>query len=90
MGRGVSVTVTKHTAGTASNQWQHGLSLYLINKEAITGTFRIKLFNASSQEIGRATAPVVLPADDANYIPFLLEKEIPVLMTKFMELDMKK
>jgi hypothetical protein len=88
--KGVSVTVTKHTAGTATNQWQHGLSLYVVNKDAVAGTLRIKLFNGSTQEIGRATAPVTLPADDAKYIQFLLDKEIPVLMAKFIELDLKK
>jgi hypothetical protein len=31
-----------------------------------------------------------LPADDAKYVQFLLDKEIPVLMTKFIELDLKK
>lgn len=88
--KGVSVTVTKHTAGTATNQWQHGLSLYVVNKDAVTGTLRIKLFNGATQEIGRATSPVTLPADDAQYVQFLLNKEIPVLMTKFIELDLKK
>lgn len=88
--KGVSVTVTKHTAGSATNQWQHGMSLYVVNKDAVAGTLRIKLFNGSTQEIGRATAPVTLPADDAKYVQFLLDKEIPVLMAKFIELDLKK
>ena len=88
--KGVSVTITMHTAGTATNQWQHGLSLYVVNKDAVAGTLRVKLFNGSTQEIGRATSPVTLPSDDAKYVQFLLDKEIPVLMTKFIELDLKK
>ncbi|MBI3985824.1 MAG: hypothetical protein HY343_02805 [Lentisphaerae bacterium] len=61
----------------------------MINKEPVSGHLRIRLFNDSDQEIGRATTPVSFPSDDARYVPFLLDKEIPVLMTKFVELDLK-
>ena len=49
-----------------------------------------RLYNAATQEIGHATAEVSLPADDARYVPFELNKEIPLSLTKFIELDLKK
>ena len=84
--KGVAVSVAKHAEGIATNT----LSLYIINKQPVTGTLRIKLFSAATQEIGRATAAVSLPADDARYVPFGLDKEIPLSLTKFIELDLKK
>lgn len=88
--KGVSVTVTTYGNVVGTNQGQHALSIYVVTREAITGNLRIKLFNGASQEIGRAASAAILPADDAKYVQFLLDKEIPVLMTKFIELDLKK
>jgi len=88
--KGVSVTIAKHTDGTASNNWQHGLSFYVLNKIPVAGVLRLKLFSDKGQEIGRATTPVALPADDAKYVAFALDKEIPVSMTKYVELDLKQ
>ena len=86
--KGVTVSVAKHGEGT--NAAQTTLSLYIINKHPVTGTLRIKLFSAATQEVGRATATVTLPTDDARYVPFHLSKEIPLVMTRFIELDLKK
>ena len=88
--KGVTVSVAKHAVGSGTNAAQTTLSLYIINKHPVTGTLRIKLFTAATQEIGRATAAVSLPADDARYVPFALNKEIPLSLTKFIELDLKK
>ena len=84
--KGVAVSVAKHAEGNATNT----LSLYIINKQPVAGTLRIRLFTAATQEIGRATAGVTLQADDARYVPFGLNKEIPLPLTKFIELDLKK
>lgn len=86
LSKGVGVSVAKHAEGSATNT----LSLYIINKQPVTGILRIKLFSAATQEIGRATAAVSLPADDARYVPFGLDKEIPLSLTTFIELDLKK
>ena len=86
LNKGVAVSVAKRTEGVATNT----LSLYIINRQPVAGTLRIKLFSAATQEIGRATAAVSLPADDARYVPFGLDMEIPLSLTKFIELDLKK
>ena len=88
--RGVAVSVAKHAEGSATNGWQQTLSLYILNRQPVAGTLRIKLFSAATQEIGRATTTVTLPADDARYVPFGIDKEIPLPLTKFIELDLKK
>ena len=88
--RGVAVSVAKHAEGSETNAWQQTVSLYVINRQPVAGTLRIKLFNAATQEIGRATAAVALPADNARYVPFGIDKEIPLPLTKFIELDLKK
>ena len=84
--RGLSVSVAKHNEGSATNT----LSLYVINKQAVAGALRIRLFSAATQEIGRATAAVSLPTDNGQYVPFGLDKQIPLSLTKFIELDLKK
>ena len=88
--KGVSVTIAKHTEGSATSNWQHGLSFYVLNKTSVSGGLRLKLFNDKNQEVGRATTPINLPADNAKYVAFTLDKEIPVSMTKYVELDLKR
>lgn len=87
---GVSVNVGKHVEGVASNNWRQALSFYVINKMPVTGVMRIRLFNDKGQEIGRSTAPIAFAADDARYVPFYLDKEIPLAMTRYVEMDLKK
>ena len=86
---GVSVTIAKHTDGDESNNYQQGLSFYVLNKAAIAGTLRLKLFSAKGQEIGRSTASIVFPADDARYVSFTLDKLVPIVITKYVEMDLK-
>jgi hypothetical protein len=87
---GVAVSVGQQTEGCATNGWDRTLSLYIINQKPVDGTLRIRLFSAATQEIGRATAAVSLPADDARYVPFRLSQDVPLALTKFIELDLKK
>jgi len=89
-GLGVSVTIAKRMDGAASNNWQQGLSFYVLNKTPVSGALRLRLFNDKGQEIGRSSAQIVFGADDARYVPFTLNKEIPVSMTKYVELDLEK
>ncbi len=87
---GVAVSVGQQSEGCATNDWCRTLSLYIINQKPVAGTLRIRLFSAATQEIGRATAVVSLPADDARYVPFRLSQDVPLALTKFIELDLKK
>ena len=41
------------------------------------------------QEIGRSTASIVFPADDARYVSFTLDKLVPIVITKYVEMDLK-
>ena len=51
---------------------------------------RIQTFGTvNNPRNGRATATVSLPPDDARYVPFGLNKEIPLSLTRFIELDLK-
>ena len=84
--RGVTVSVAKQSEGSATNI----LSLYIINRLPVSGTLRIKLLNIATQEIGRATAAVSLPADNARYVPFAIDREVPLPLTRLIELDLKK
>jgi hypothetical protein len=88
--RGIEVSVGQVAEGCATNGWCRTLSLYVINHKPVDGTLRIRLFSAATQEIGRATAVVALPPDDARYVPFRLEPEIPLALTRFIELDVKR
>lgn len=87
---GVTVTIAKHAEASATNNGQHGLSFYILNKAPVAGTLVIRLFNDDRQEIGRAAAPVDFKADDARYTPFTLDKEIPISLTRYVELDLKR
>jgi len=87
---GVSVTIAKRVEPCASNNWQRALSFYVLNRAPVAGVLRLRLFNDKDQEIGRATTPVDFKADDARYVPFVLDKEIPLIMTKYVALDLKK
>ena len=87
---GVSVTVAKHIEGVASNNWRQALSFYVLNKAPVSGVLRLRLFNDKGQEIGRSIAPVAFGADDARYVPFYLDKEIPLALTRYVEMDLKK
>ena len=89
-GAAVSTTIAKRMDGSTSNNWQQTLSIYVQNQTPLTGTLRIRLFNDKDQEIGRATTPVVFAKDDARYVSFTLDKEIPVTMTKYVQMDLKK
>ena len=84
--RGVAVSVVKHAEAGVTNT----LSLYIINRQPVAGTLRIKLLNIATQEIGRATAAVSLPADNARYVPFAIDREVPLPLTRLIELDLKK
>jgi hypothetical protein len=86
----VSTTIAKRMDGSASNNWQQTLSIYVQNQTPLTGTLRVRLFNDKDQEIGRSTTPVVFAKDDARYVSFTLDKEIPVTMTKYLQMDLKK
>jgi hypothetical protein len=86
----VSTTIAKRMDGSASNNWQQTLSIYVQNQTPLTGTLRVRLFNDKDQEIGRSTTPVVFAKDDARYVSFTLDKEIPVTMTKYVQMDLKK
>ena len=88
--KGVAVTIAKHANGSGTNGPQKTLSFYVVNKQPVTGTLRIKLFNATTQEIGRATTAIALPVDNARYVPFVIDKDIPFSLTKFVEMDLKK
>jgi hypothetical protein len=88
--RGVAVSVGQVAEGCVTNDWCRTLSLYVINQKPVEGTLRIRLFSAATQEIGRATAAVALPADEARYVPFRLTPDVPLALTKFIELDLKK
>ena len=66
------------------------LSIYVQNQTPLTGTLRVRLFTDKDQEIGRATTPVVFAKDDARYVSFTLDREIPVTMTKYIQMDLKK
>lgn len=84
---GVSVTVAKHTSDSAVDGKPHTLSFYVINKAAFTGLLRIRLLTDKGLEIGRSTARVAFAKDDARYVPFPLEKEVPLALTDHVELD---
>jgi hypothetical protein len=86
----VSTTIAKRMDGSASNNWQQTLSIYVQNQTPLTGTLRVRLFNDKDQEIGRSATPVVFAKDDARYVSFTLDKEIPVTMTKYVQMDLKK
>lgn len=87
---GVSTTIAKRMDGSASNNWQQALSIYVQNHSSLTGTLRIRLFNDKDQEIGRSTVPVVFAKDDARYVAFPLDREIPVTMTRYIQMDVKE
>jgi hypothetical protein len=87
---GVSVTIARSTTGDDSNGHKPGLSFYVLNKSPITGILRLKLFNSKDQEIGRAVTSIGFTGDDARYVPFTLDKLVPVVTTKYVELDLKK
>lgn len=87
---GVATTIAKRMDGTASNNWQQTLSIYVQNQSPLTGTLRIRLYNEKDQEIGRSATPIVLARDEARYISFTLEKEVPVTMTQYLQMDLKK
>ena len=86
----VSTTIAKRMDGSASNNGQQTLSIYVQNQAPLTGTLRIRLFNDQDQEIGRSTTPVVFAKDDARYVSFALDKEIPMTMAKYIQMDLKK
>lgn len=85
----VSTTIAKRMDVSASNNGQQTLSIYVQNQTPLTGTLRVRLFNDKDQEIGRSTTPVVFAKDDARYVSFTLDKEIPVTMTKYVQMDLK-
>lgn len=87
---GVSVTIAMRTEGNSSNNWQHALSFYVVNKAPVSGALRLRLFNEKDQEIGRAIAQVDFKADDARYVPFTIEKGIPLTLAKYVHLDLKE
>lgn len=84
---GVSVTIAKHVDPAGTNG--PALSFYVMNKSPVTGTLRIRLFNAADQEIGRSIAVVDFKADDARYVPFALDREIPLTMARYVILERK-
>jgi len=86
----VSTTIAKRMNGSSSNNWQQTLSIYVQNQVPLTGTLRIRLFNDQDQEIGRSTSSVVFAKDDARYVSFMLDKEIPLTMAKYIQMDLKK
>ena len=86
----LSTTIAKRMDGSASNDWQQSLSIYVRNRTPFAGTLRVCLFNDKDQEIGRSTTPVVFAKDDARYVSFTLDKEIPLAMTKYVQMDLKK
>lgn len=86
----ISTTIAKRMDGSASNNWQQTLSIYVQNQTPFAGTLRIRLFNDKDQEIGRSTRVVDFVKDDARYVSFALDKEIPVTMTKYIQMDIKK
>ena len=87
---GISTTIAKRMDGCESNNWQQVLSIYVQNQSPLTGTLRIRLFNDGDQEIGRSTASASFAKDDARYVSFPLDREIPVTMTKYLQMDLKK
>ena len=87
---GISTTIVKRTDGCSTNEWQQTLRIYVQNQAPLTGTLRIRLFNDQDQEIGRSTAAVDFTKDDARYVSFVLDKEIPVSMAKYLQMDLKK
>lgn len=82
---GIAVTIAKHVDGVGTNG--STLSFYILNKLAFAGTLRIKLFNAADQEIGRSTAEVAFPPDDARYVAFPLDREIPLSVARYVVLE---
>ncbi len=87
---GVSVTIAKRTAGPGADPLKgDGLSFYLLNRDAVSGTLRLRLFDDQNREIGRAVTPVVFAADDARYVAFALEKDVPLSMTRYVMMDLK-
>jgi len=87
---GVSTTIAKRMDGSASNNWQQTLSIYVQNQGPLTGTLRVRLYNDKDQEIGRSSTAVAFAKDDARYVAFTLDKEIPVPMTKYLQMDLKQ
>lgn len=84
---GVSVTIAKHVEPSGTNG--PALSFYMMNKSAVAGVLRIRLFNATDQEIGRSSSTVDFKADDARYVPFALDREIPLTMARYVILERK-
>lgn len=87
---GLSVTIAQSVPAAGEDGKKPALSFYVLNQTALTGTLRLRLFNADGKEIGRSQARVDFAADDARYVPFVLDPEIPLSMTKYVELDLKK
>lgn len=87
---GVTTTVAKREGDPQSTSGQQKLSIYIQNRDALSGTLRILLFNEDAQEIGRGATDIAFQADDARYVTFPLEKEVPVSMAKYLEMDLKK
>jgi len=87
---GVSTTIAKRVEGTADGSGERALSIYVQNQGPLTGNLRIRLYNENNQEIGRSTAAITFAKDDARYVSFVLDKEIPLTMTKYLKMDLKE
>lgn len=61
--RGLTVTV-----GKGRNLGSGRAAVYVIADKPFTGAMVVKALDASGNEIGRATSPVDLKQDDANYV----------------------
>lgn len=82
---GLSTTIAKRV----SINGKQALSFYILNKSPVSGRLRLKMFSDKGDEIGRSTAQIIFEADDARYVKFALDKEIPLMMVQYVELDLK-
>jgi hypothetical protein len=82
---GLSTTIAKRV----STKGEDALSFYILNKSPVSGRLRLKMFNEKGDEIGRSTEEIIFEADDARYVQFGLDKEIPLMMVQYVELDLK-
>jgi hypothetical protein len=85
--QGLSITTAKWTTVEGNKK---AVSIYVISKNAFTGTLVAKALSKEDKEIGRALAEVDFSADDAKFTIFKFDEETDTQLVDKYVVGIKK
>lgn len=65
----------------------HGLEVYLLSSQDVSGTLKIKVRNALDQEIGRTKLPLKQASDEARYVRIPLDAQVDLGAISKVDID---